>query len=589
MFELTFRKKIFLSYLILFALFLALMYPYATQKVKEIIIQTMNDRTTELIEIIKEAPNDAELIKFLKDQKPQTFFRVGIITNDRKVLYDTHTRKLLGPEFTQEYIISHPEVLQAFAEGVGYHEEYSEILGQEFAYFAKTFPFQGKTYVIRTAFPFKYVSYVKTNFESAFFFFSTSILTLFSIVTWIVIYQLTKPINTIIQAIQPYEEGKLSTVPKIEVHGVSQKDEFGRLATTLNSLSARVQEQINDLTDETNERTAILNALTEGVIAINPDNTIAIANHMANELLKNGQELQDKNISELEPSIYDELVDACVREEQTMHAELVTKIENRRKFLDIIAIPTHHPHKAVLVIQDKTSQHQMMEMRKNFIANASHELKTPLTIVMGFAEALHDNPQLPEERKAEITGKIVHNIRRMTNLIKDLLILSDVENLPQSRVSETDLKELVSDYIPTIKKVFQEASVELEELSPGPYKVMADADLLILAFSNLMVNSCKYSEGPAEIKVSFSKEPKTVIVKFSDKGMGIPQSDQENIFQRFYTVDKAHSRKMGGSGLGLSIVETIIEKHGGTISLESEVGVGTTFTIVLPTQLENLI
>ena len=157
------------------------MFPFSTKIVKKIIIQSMADRTTELIDLIKDSKDDESLVRTLKDQKPLIFFRVSLITNERKVLYDTHTKRILGSEFSQDFIIYHPEVIEALEKGSGYNEEYSEILGQKFAYFAQTFDFHGNQYILRTSFPYKYVAEVTDNFEIGFLFLATGGLLLFSL------------------------------------------------------------------------------------------------------------------------------------------------------------------------------------------------------------------------------------------------------------------------------------------------------------------------------------------------------------------------------------------------------------------------
>ena len=144
------------------------MFPFSTSTIKGIMLKSMDDRATELIHSIESAPNDEMLILYLKNQKPLIFFRVSIINSEKQVLYDTHTKKLLGSKFNQQYVVHHQEVLEAIQNGTGYHEEYSAILKQKFAYYAKSFTFHGKTYVLRTAFPFKYLSEITHDFEIGF-------------------------------------------------------------------------------------------------------------------------------------------------------------------------------------------------------------------------------------------------------------------------------------------------------------------------------------------------------------------------------------------------------------------------------------
>ena len=177
----------------------------------------------------------------------------------------------------------------------------------------------------------------------------------------------------------------------------------------------------------------------------------------------------------------------------------------------------------------------------------------------------------------------------MTNVIKDLLILSDVENLPRSRVIDCDVGELIEGCRTMLLELFPEANVLIEKNVDDEFSLSADPDLIELALFNLMENAAKYSNSPAHITVQMDKVDHHIKISIADNGIGIPPNDLEKIFQRFYTVDKAHSQKMGGSGLGLSIVETIVDKHCGKISVASTLGKGTSFTILLPLELETLL
>lgn len=236
------------------------------------------------------------------------------------------------------------------------------------------------------------------------------------------------------------------------------------------------------------------------------------------------------------------------------------------------------------MLQDKTSLHKVIELGRDFIANASHELKTPITIIRGFAETLYDHPELSREVYREITEKIVSNCQRMDTLVKNLLTLAAVdEGLPRSRLQECDLVDLSEQAIQTILTVYPDAQITIETKGEEPFHLMADSDLVLQAILNLLDNAVKYSKPPAQVKIHIEKEGKEIIkMRITDQGIGIPQEDLDRIFERFYAVDKSHSRSLGGSGLGLSIVERIIEKHLGKIDVQSELGKGTTFLVTLP-------
>ena len=400
------RKKIFLSYLVVFLVFISLMFPFALKTVKGIVIKSLDDRTSELISRIQDAPDDEALVQYLKDQKSMIFFRVGILTDERKISMIPILSASLGTKFSQQYVIDHPEVMQAIEEGTGYHEEYSSILGQKFAYFAKVFDFHGKPYILRTAFPYKYVSDLSWDFEIGFLILSSGALLLFSMMTWFIIHRLTSPIDQIITAIKPYQEGRQMTIPEIKLGSISPEDDFGRLASTLNSLSFKVQNHIDSLIKERNEKAAILESLIEGVVAVDQDMKMTYANNMAAKLL--GFEIDHllgKSFNEVNQPACEELLSSCQQKMMPMTGALQLKNDGRKVFLDLVAAPTQDTLGAILVLQDKTTHYKMMEMRKDFVANASHELKTPITIIRGFAEALHDNPDLPVETREDVTNK----------------------------------------------------------------------------------------------------------------------------------------------------------------------------------------
>jgi two-component system phosphate regulon sensor histidine kinase PhoR len=455
-------------------------------------------------------------------------------------------------------------------------------MGENFVYLAKAFDFHGKQYVLRTAFPYKYVVQMTNDFEKGFFAVSSAALLLFGLLTWWMINLLTTPINKIIEAVRPYQEGLVNTIPTVQTLRMDDKDEFGKLAQTLNSLSEKIQKQIDSLTFEKNEKAATLEALIEGVVAVDDKMVITYANQTAERFLGKDNLVGITFDSSIDP-FCEELLRQCQEDHQILNGTLKLK-KDRGKFLyNVVTVPKDDRSGAVLVLQDQTALFKMLEMKKDFIANASHELKTPITIVRGFAETLHDNPDLPVEVRGDVTEKIMRNCVRMTSLIKDLLTLSDVENIPESRLIECDIIAVVQNCANLLRDAFPTAIIVIEHPEGAEYHIKADPTLMEMAFLNLIENGIKYSKPPAQVTITFEAiTPHKLLIKVSDKGIGIPEVDIEHIFERFYTVDKAHSQKMGGSGLGLSIVENIIIKHRGTIRLESKMGEGTTFFIQFP-------
>jgi two-component system phosphate regulon sensor histidine kinase PhoR len=334
-----------------------------------------------------------------------------------------------------------------------------------------------------------------------------------------------------------------------------------------------------------------LESLGEGVIAVDAGMRVTYVNYMGSRMLGISRRsllgqtfpLSFEQANPLLLSRCSQLLSRC-QSQNSILTDFLSFADDRKTYIDLIAAPKAKGSGAIIVLQDKSSHYKVIEMGKDFVANASHELRTPITIIKGFAETLQDLPHMSKEMFKEIIEKIVRNCERMEKLIKNLLTLADIENIAESRFKETNLGLLLDNCLHTLLSVYPNAQVAITK--PGKeIFISADSDILELALINLLDNAAKYSGEPAQIAISLeSLDLEEVRIVITDKGIGIPPQDIEHIFERFYTVDKAHSRKLGGAGLGLSIVRTIIEKHDGRISVKSTLGVGTTFTIVLPKQ-----
>lgn len=578
---LSFRQKILVTNLFVVLIFLALMYPFANESVKTIIYRSLEERASELVGKFSEAKDIQDMIQILKAEKAQLFFRVSILNNKGGVIYDTHTKKVLRSSFQRGYIAHHTEVELALKLGTGYAQGYSSILDQEMTYVAKRFTAHGTTYVVRTAFPYKHVTAMTDYVVYSFSILGIAILLLYSLMTWFIIHHFTSPIQQIIQAVRPYQVGERENIPEIRLGSVTPSDEFYWLADTLNSLSAKVRAQIDTLIQERNEKEAILESLDEGVISVDEQMKIIYANDMALKMLDiKKSDILGQHFSILNKPQFHELLISC-QDEQDIRQISSTLGKRPKYYLFVIAAPMGLKKGAILVLQDKSSHYRMLEMRKDFVANASHELKTPITIIQGFAETLHDNPELGREIFEEITKKIVCNCERMSTIVKNLLTLADIENLPRSKLQPCNLEHLIDSCKGEVLTVYPQTQIEVEKASDD-VTLLADPDLLAVAIRNLFDNAAKYSTGPAQIKAHIERKEKHIVLSISDHGIGIPEEELENIFQRFYTINKKSKSPIKSSGLGLSIVETIIEKHFGKIIAQSKLGEGSTFTINLP-------
>ncbi len=235
--------------------------------------------------------------------------------------------------------------------------------------------------------------------------------------------------------------------------------------------------------------------------------------------------------------------------------------------------------KILVTLLDSTGEYQRKQLGKDFVANASHELRTPITIIKGFAETMYDLPEISDAMLTEFTEKIVRNCQRMDNLVKNLLTLADLDYLPKARLQEVDLVGMIDNCSHSLLALHPE--IEIESFHNEEYiLVSGDPDLLELAIMNLLENGIKYSESPAFLSITIADFGDSIELSIADQGMGIPSENLDKIFERFYTANKAHSRRMGGAGLGLSIVNAIVMKHDAEISVTSIVDKGTTFKLI---------
>lgn len=335
------------------------------------------------------------------------------------------------------------------------------------------------------------------------------------------------------------------------------------------------------------DRIKAFEILSEGFVVLDKNFHIEYINYAALKMLGMSKKDSLVNSFSSSPCKHTSLQEACFKlaiaseKHNTVVTDSFCSDSMKKVYYDIVASP--RPSKAgyLIALSDKSSHHKVFEMGKDFVANASHELRTPITIIKGFAETLQDMKQMPLEMLDGIIEKIVRNSQRMESLVKNLLTLADLENLSISEHQVSDLVTLACNCKQITQAIYTDADITIDH-DQSPILANADSNILELAVINLLSNAAKYSSGSAKIHVAIQAVQDEAKLIISDQGIGIAKEDIDHIFERFFTVNKAHSRKLGGAGLGLSLVKLIIEKHHGSIEVSSELGKGSCFTITLP-------
>jgi two-component system phosphate regulon sensor histidine kinase PhoR len=240
-------------------------------------------------------------------------------------------------------------------------------------------------------------------------------------------------------------------------------------------------------------------------------------------------------------------------------------------------------HGAVALLHDVTELERLERIRKDFVANVSHELRTPLTAIRGYAETLLDGALEDAKHRRQFVEIIESHAIRLNNIAADLLALSELDNGTASEPRPVLVRAAVEAAIHTVEPVAAERSVHLSAGELDDIEIVGHRMRLEQALVNLIDNAVKFNRPEGEVHVDAEVMPdRRVRIVVSDTGIGIPSSDLPRIFERFYRVDKARSRDVGGTGLGLSIVRHAIEQMNGTVTVESELGRGTRFLILLP-------
>ena len=364
------------------------------------------------------------------------------------------------------------------------------------------------------------------------------------------------------------------------------KNNVGDLENVFGVMTTELKEKLSEVSTQKNQIETILLHMTDGIIAFNMKGEIILINPAAKKFLSIRPE--DNTFED----IFNKF-NVDINLEKVIYLENWTSTEQRiaveDRYVNVFFAPfkneTDRPDGVIAVIQDITEHVKLDNMQKEFVADVSHELKTPITSIMGYADTLLEG-EYDKETQNKFLNVIATEARRMARLVTDLLTLSRYDNNKKINKKEKfDLGELV-------KKCQDKLAIEIKKkghkvncfVTADVPPVYADKDDIARVVLNILTNSIKYTPNGGEIKIYVGFVYNDAYIKIFDNGIGIPEEDLNRIFERFYRVDKARTREMGGTGLGLSIAKEILDKNGGSIDIKSVVGQGTEVVIRIPTK-----
>lgn len=517
---------------------------------------------------------------------PET--RVTIMRLDGSVIGDTQE----AAEHMDNHI-SRPEIAPAAAAnaepGIFYESDrYSTTLNRRMFYCSTLLDVNGKSYIIRTAIDTAQIDRVireaRANLLTALGFAILAATVLAILIT----SRFTFPAQQLLRAVRRVAAGELETPLPVPQHGSIRE-----LAVSIREMTDQLKSRLEQVTREKSERDAIFSALFEGIVLLDNHHRIIDVNRTAQRLLEL-EETTVRNSDILGLVRNKEFESFILKTTSTLKPmEIELDLENatfdrqlRLRANPIVWGDGESDFGILLVIYDLTRMRKLESYRRDFVANVSHEIKTPLTVIAGAVETLQDGALDDPQAAQRFMQIIVLHAKRLSSLVEDILSLSDLEC--RSPEDQADMQDAAaSDIAATAAELCQAraeirgSKIVLEDHTYGAL-IRADRTLVEQALVNLIDNAVKYSNAGDTIEVSFDCTVTQVRWTVRDHGPGIAPEHLPRLFERFYRVDKARSRDSGGTGLGLAIVKHIAQLHGGKIEVESQPGSGSVFTLTLP-------
>ncbi len=507
--------------------------------------------------------------------------RITIVDSNGRVLGDSD----IDPTLMENHR-NRTEIAQALGGEVSAASRYSNTLQQNMIFVAVPVESDGEIIgAVRAGLPVTSIEGVLASFNKRMIWSGLIISILATLLSLIIFRRLSRPLADLKAGAERFAQGEFTA--KI---AVPDSEEIGSLAESMNSMAAQLNQRIGIIVRQSNEQEALLSSMVEGVLAVDINDNIINLNQAAAKLfnIEPGQALKRSVYEIIRHAELQDFVKTTFSSPDPVEKEIIIQSEPD-KILQAHGSVMHdakgEPVGAVIVLNDVSNLKKLENIRRDFVANVSHELKTPITSIKGFVETLIDGPLENPEETRRFLNIIVNQTDRLNSIVDDLLTLSRIEK--EFEKHEIELNPLPLWEVLTAAVQACEAAATAKGIQinlEGDNAIVADVNKRQLeqAVINLIDNAVKYSDSHSKIRVKVGSDNRGIEIAVIDQGSGIDKKHLPRIFERFYRVDKSRSRDIGGTGLGLAIVKHIAIAHGGSVSVESTPGQGSVFTIHLP-------
>jgi two-component system, OmpR family, phosphate regulon sensor histidine kinase PhoR len=528
--------------------------------------------------------NAAAMERLCQEVGKNAAIRVTVILPDGLVIGDSYE----APGKMENHA-GRPEIREALEGAIGNSTRFSKTLHQNMMYVALPLTVGGRIQAVtRISLPLTAIEHEIRSLQGRLLLGGLIIAIIASGLCLFVSRRISRPIENMTSVAERFARGDLQY--RLDVPDTA---EFASLANALNQMAVQLQGRIETVINQRNEYEAVLASMAEGVIALDMDERILGVNAAAMKMLHLGSaKIKDRFIIEAirNPDVYGFIIEALAS--GVSREGDVTLHSHGEQIMHIQCTPLRDAGDqrigTLVVLNDVTRLRTLDMVRREFVANVSHEIKTPLTAIRGFVETLLQGPAESEEERHKFLQIIKKHAERLGAIIEDLLSLARLEQkdgVDTERFKPRELEELIETAVQLIKTKADEKHIGIEVEGGKGLRARVDGTLMEQAIVNLLDNAVKYSPEKSKVVVAVSLTGKDLSIRISDQGPGISNQHLPRLFERFYRVDRSRSRKLGGTGLGLAIVKHICQVHGGRVSVESELGRGSAFTIRLPKEL----
>lgn len=560
------KRKTFLQIFLLSLVCIAILFVYGIIAVKSnsktIIKERLEEETKLACSLIKSTDDFDSFSDYYNDNA----LRITVIDLEGNVLFESDTKAPLENHIDRE------EIRNAIKNTPKAVERYSDTFGCEMTYYAlKTELNDGTKVVLRMA--------LKSSHINNYFVITLPILFMvlcislgFSLVFSDVISKnVTNKITDVGKSLRSLNDGNYSPIKTS-----SDEPELYSVLNEINELNSSIHKHIRKETEERNKLDTVLENVYQGILAIGKDKKIIFANKSVMQMFGCAEEPAGNDVVFL----IDDLA-LCDLVSEHLGEDFNGEYSYKGKDLSVVIKNADGAEAgnecSIVIFTDVTKEKEMAKQKNDFFANASHELKTPVAVMQGLSELLlAKNLDESSEKQVE---RIHKESLRLSSLITDMLELSRLENGGQSDMilSEVNLKETAEEALGELSAKMAEKGVTATVTGDGT--INGDAKKIYELVENLCGNAVNYNKENGKIAVDITENGDTVVLKVSDTGIGIEKENIPRLCERFYRVDKSRSKKTGGTGLGLAIVKHICALHNATLSIDSDIGLGTTVTV----------